>query len=125
MPVAAVRGVDINYEVLGERGPWVALQPGGRRGLVGVRPLAEKIADAARRGGMEAVCRTEHFAEVISSNPANRERLMGLEPQRFIAVMEEWRRAFNKGAHHAVIGLSPAELRSLTMPACIIPGNDR
>jgi hypothetical protein len=24
-----------------------------------------------------------------------------------------------------VIGLSPAELRSLTMPACIIPGNDR
>ena len=32
MPVATVRGVDINYEVLGERGPWVALQPGGRRG---------------------------------------------------------------------------------------------
>jgi hypothetical protein len=27
MPVATVRGVDINYEVLGERGPWVALQP--------------------------------------------------------------------------------------------------
>ena len=24
-----------------------------------------------------------------------------------------------------MIGLSPAELRSMTMPACIIPGNDR
>ena len=50
---------------------------------------------------------------------------MALEPQRFIAVMEAWRRAFNEGAQHPVIGLSPAELRSLTMPACIIPGNDR
>ena len=37
MPVATVRGVDINYEVLGERGPWVALQPGGRRALAGVK----------------------------------------------------------------------------------------
>ena len=30
MPVATVRGVEINYQVLGDRGPWVALQPGGR-----------------------------------------------------------------------------------------------
>jgi hypothetical protein len=29
MPVATVRGVEINYLVLGEQGPWVALQPGG------------------------------------------------------------------------------------------------
>src|SRR5271167_3490321 len=172
MPVATVRDIDINYQVLGDRGPWVALQPGGRRGLVGVKPLAERIAEAgarvliydrrncgasgvsfdggnseneiwaedlrellsqldalpafiggsssgcrlallmalrhpadvsglllwrvtggayaaqrlvenyytqfieaAERGGMEAVCRTEHFGEVIASNPANRERL--------------------------------------------------
>ena len=39
MPQATIRGVEINYEVLGERGPWVALQPGGRRGLEGVKPL--------------------------------------------------------------------------------------
>lgn len=222
MPVATIRGVDINYQVLGERGPWVALQPGGRRGLVGVRSLAEKIAeagcrvlvydrrncgasgvsfdggnseneiwaedlhallseldavpayiggsssgcrlalltalrhpadvrglllwrvtggayaaerlvqnyytqfvDAARAGGMEAVCRSEHFSEVIANNPANRARLLAIEPQRFIAVMEDWRRAFNEGARHPVIGVSPAQLRSLTMPACIVPGNDR
>jgi Aldehyde dehydrogenase family len=77
------------------------------------------------KAGMEAVCRTEHFSELIESNPANRARLMALEPERFIGIMEEWRRAFNEGAHHPVIGLSPAELRSMTMPACIIPGNDR
>jgi pimeloyl-ACP methyl ester carboxylesterase len=221
MPVETVRGVDINYEILGERGPWVALQPGGRRALAGVKSLGEKIAeggcrvlvydrrncgasgvsfeggnseneiwvedlrtllaqldalpayiggsssgcrlallmalrhpgdvrglllwrvtggshaaqrlaenyytqfiDAAQKGGMEAVCRTEHFGELIGRNPANRARLMALEPQRFIATMEAWRAAFNDGAQHPVIGLSPAELRSLTMPACIIPGND-
>ena len=49
MPVATVRGVDVHYEVLGERGPWVALQPGGRRGLTGVKSLGEKIAEAGCR----------------------------------------------------------------------------
>jgi hypothetical protein len=39
--------------------------------------------------------------------------------------MERWRQSFNEGADHPVIGLSPAQLRSMTMPACIIPGNDR
>ena len=222
MPVATVRGVEINYEVLGERGPWVALQPGGRRGLVGVKPLGQKIAEAgnrvlvydrrncgasgisfdgghseneiwaddlhellsqldarpafiggsssgcrlallaalrhpadlrglllwrvtggayaarrlvenyytqfieaAERGGMEAVCCTEHFSELIASNRANRARLLSIGAERFIAVMNEWRRSFNEGADHPVIGISPAELRSLTVPACIVPGNDR
>ena len=228
MPVTAIRGVDINYRVLGERGPWLALQPGGRRGLGGVESLAEKIAEAgnrvviydrrncgasgvsfdgggaqdksrseneiwaedlrelllhldalpafiggsssgcrlalllalrhpaavrglllwrvtggayaagrltlnyytqfiemAQRGGMAAVVESEHFGEVIKANPANRGRLAGMRVEEFIAVMERWRRAFNEGAEHPVIGLSPAELRSMTMPACIVPGNDR
>jgi pimeloyl-ACP methyl ester carboxylesterase len=222
MPIATVRGVEINYEVLGERGPWVALQPGGRRGLVGVKSLGQKIAEAghrvlvydrrncgasgisfeggdsenevwaedlhklllqldaapafiggsssgcrlallaalrhpadvrglllwrvtggafaaqrlvqnyytqfieaAERGGMEAVCATEHFGELIASNPANRERLLSMSVERFVAVMTAWRQSFNEGADHPVIGISPAELRSLTMPACVIPGNDR
>jgi pimeloyl-ACP methyl ester carboxylesterase len=222
MPVTTIRGVEINYQVLGEGGPWVALQPGGRRGLVGVKSLGEKIAEAghrvlvydrrncgasgisfdggnsenevwaedlhelllqldaapafiggsssgcrlallaallhpadlrglllwrvtggayaarrlvqnyytqfieaAERGGIEAVCRTEHFAEVIANNPANRARLASMDVGRFVTVMSEWRRSFNQGAEHPVIGISPAELRSLTVPACIIPGNDR
>jgi pimeloyl-ACP methyl ester carboxylesterase len=222
MPVTTVRGVEINYEVLGERGPWVALQPGGRRGLVGVKSLGQKLAEAGHRvvvydrrncgasgisfdggnseneawaedlhelllrldaapafiggsssgcrlallaalrhpadvrglllwrvtggafaaqrlaqsyytqfieaaeqSGMEAVCRTEHFSELIASNPANRARLLSMGAERFIAVMNAWRRSFNEGAEYPVLGLSPAELRSMTIPACIIPGNDR
>jgi len=222
MPVAAIRGLDINYRVLGDRGPWLALQPGGRRGLGGVETLAEKIAEAGNRvviydrrncgasgisfdggnseneiwaedlrellshldalpafiggsssgcrlalllalhhpaavrglllwrvtggayaaqrlalnyytqfiemaqaGGMEAVCGSEHFSEVIKANPANRARLTAIGAENFIAVMERWRRSFSEGADHPVIGLSPSELRSMKMPACIIPGNDR
>ncbi len=44
MPVAQVRGVSLNYQVLGTHGPWVALSPGGRRALDHVRPLAQHLA---------------------------------------------------------------------------------
>src|SRR5260370_11376598 len=49
MPIANVRGVAINYEILGDRGPFVALQPGGRRAGSALRPLAAKIAEAGNR----------------------------------------------------------------------------
>ena len=220
MPIANIRGVAINYEILGEIGPFVALQPGGRRAGSSLRPLAEKIAeagyrvliydrrntgasgvaidgesenqewaddlhellretdarpafvggsssgcrlalllalqhpqavrglllwrvtggahatehltnqyytshiDAARRGGMAAVCKLDHWSEVIGINPQVRDALTAYDPQDFIARMDRWRQAFQAGADHPVIGLSPAELRSMTMPACIAPGMD-
>ncbi len=49
MPIATIRGVHINYQVLGEHGPWVALSPGGRRDLGAVLPLAEQVAAAGYR----------------------------------------------------------------------------
>src|SRR5712692_11763128 len=49
MPTASVRGVTINYRIVGDRGPWVALSPGGRRDLGGVVPLAEQVAAAGYR----------------------------------------------------------------------------
>jgi pimeloyl-ACP methyl ester carboxylesterase len=82
-------------------------------------------AGGTEAGGMDAVCRSEHFAAVIAANPADRPRLMAIEVKDFVAVMERWRRSFNEGADYPVIGLSPAELGSMTMPACIIPGNDQ
>jgi pimeloyl-ACP methyl ester carboxylesterase len=220
MPVTSIRGIDINYEILGDRGPWVALQPGGRRAGASLRPLAAKIAEAGHRvliydrrncgasgiavdgeseneewaedlhellmkldalpayvggsssgcrlalilalrrpadvrglllwrvtggehaavhlanqyygshieaaksGGMAAVCAMEHWREVIAANPASRAALMAMDPADFISRMERWRQSFNAGAEHPVIGLSPAELRGMEMPACIVPGKD-
>ena len=221
MPIASVRGVNINYQILGDRGPWVALSPGGRRDLGGVLPLAELVAkagyrvlihdrrncgasdvviegeeseyeiwaddlhellgklgalpafvggsssgcrlsllfalrypeavralllwrvtggpfaaqrlahnyygqfiEAARQGGMAAVCDTEFFRERIASNPANRGRLLAMDPKRFIDVMDHWREYFIRDADLPVIGASEADLRSITVPVCVIPGND-
>src|SRR5215472_16840893 len=49
MPIAHVRGININYEVLGTSGPWIALSPGGRRALDNVKSLAQHVADAGYR----------------------------------------------------------------------------
>ena len=44
MPYATVRGVQINYKILGTEGPWVALTPGGRREYKEVEDLATRVA---------------------------------------------------------------------------------
>jgi pimeloyl-ACP methyl ester carboxylesterase len=221
MPLATVRGAAIHYVVVGEKGPWVSLSPGGRRELAAVRPLGERIARAgyrvllhdrrncgasdvvidgdeseydiwaddlhalmreldalpahiggsssgcrmsilfalrhpeavrslllwrvtggrvaaehlarqyysdfielAERGGMAAVCDSEFFRERIAQRPENRERLMSMDTRRFISVMSHWREYFIAGADQPVIGASEAELRSIRVPACIVPGND-
>ena len=222
MPLTKVRGVAIHFEVLGARGPWVALSPGGRRPLEGVKPLAQRVAGAGYRvlihdrrncgasditiggsapeneiwaddlhellgqlkalpaivgggssgcrlalllalrhpkavsglllwrvtggrfaaqrlaeqyygqfikaaetGGMTAVCAMEHWKERIDARPANRGTLMKMDPQRFIAAMSEWRQYFLKGGDQPVLGASETDLKSIQVPACVIPGNDR
>jgi pimeloyl-ACP methyl ester carboxylesterase len=221
MPRAQVRGVHINYQVEGDRGPWVALSPGGRRDMGGVLPIAERMAaagyrvlihdrrncgasdvviegeeseyeiwaddlfellsqlgglpaviggsssgcrmsllfalrhpeavralllwrvtggkfaaerlahtyygqfiEAAQHGGMQAVCDTEFFAERIAENPGAREYLLGLDVQRFSGVMDNWRGYFLRGADLPVIGVTEEGLRSIPVPACVVPGND-
>jgi pimeloyl-ACP methyl ester carboxylesterase len=49
MPIVNVRGVHINYKILGNRGPWVALSPGGRRDISGIELLAGKVAERGYR----------------------------------------------------------------------------
>ena len=44
MPNATVRGLNINYEVIGDDGPWVALITGGRRGYQEFIALANRLA---------------------------------------------------------------------------------
>jgi len=221
MPIAKVRGVNMNYKILGDRGPWVALSPGGRRDISGIELLASCVAErghrvvifdrrncgasdvvidgvdseyeiwaddihellrqlgalpavvggsssgcrtallfalrhpeavralllwrvtggrfacerlaqeyygqymaAAKQGGMAAVCEMEHWKERIAARPENRAALMKMAPERFIAVMSHWRDYFLKGADLPVIGATEEELKSIGVPACIVPGND-
>jgi pimeloyl-ACP methyl ester carboxylesterase len=80
---------------------------------------------AAEQGGIAAVCETEHFAAMIRANPANRDRLLALGAEGFIAGMERWLTGFREGAGYPVAGISPDAMRRLTVPALIVPGNDR
>lgn len=80
--------------------------------------------EAARTGGMAAVCEMEHWKERIEARPENRSALMRMTPERFIAQMSHWREYFVRGADLPVIGATEEELATIRVPACIIPGND-
>jgi len=222
MPYAHARGVSINYQVLGDSGPWVALSPGGRRPLEAVKSIAARVCAAgyrvlihdrrncgssdvvidggepeseqwaldldalleqlgagavavggassgarlalllalrrparvralvlwrvsggpfaaarlaeeyygryikvAERGGMPAICETEHFRDRIAARPANRDRLLAMDPAHFIRVMTRWRGSLLETGADPVLGAGEPELRSLRIPCCIFPGNDR
>jgi pimeloyl-ACP methyl ester carboxylesterase len=222
MPVATVRGAKLSYQVLGDRGPWIALSPGGRREAKGLESIGRALAglgyrvllhdrrncgasdlvfddktpeyeiwaedlhellgqlgalpaviggsssgcrlsllfalkypsdvralllwrvtggayaanrlaqnyygqyaEMARDGGMAAVCASEHFAARIAARPEHRQTLMAMDPIRFAEVMEGWDRSFRKAAETPIIGASEQELRSIRVPACIVPGFDK
>lgn len=46
---ATINGASLNYEILGNSGPWVAISPGGRRAIAAIHSLAQRIADAGYR----------------------------------------------------------------------------
>jgi pimeloyl-ACP methyl ester carboxylesterase len=222
MPLLNIRDVNIHYRIVGERGPWLALITGGRRGFTEFVALAEKIAArgirvllhdrrntgasdviidgtdgeeeiwtddlyellgklgarpavvggassgartsiitylrhpdavralflmrltggefaagrlpemyygqfirAAREGGMAAVCATEQYQERIAANPGNRERLMRMDPKRYVEVMSRWLEIFTRGPVSPMYGVTQAQLGSIRVPAVVIPGNDK
>lgn len=49
MPEAVVRGIHINYEVIGSSGPWIALTPGSRRSYGELVDLSKAIASSGYR----------------------------------------------------------------------------
>ena len=111
--------------------------PGAVRGLLLMRITGGAFAagrlpnmyygqfiEAAHHGGMAAVCATEQYQERIAANPANRERLMAMDPQRYIAVMQHWLDMFLRGPRAPVLGMSEEALRSIRVPTIVVPGND-
>jgi pimeloyl-ACP methyl ester carboxylesterase len=111
--------------------------PGAVRGLLlwrvtGGREAVDRLAEEyygqyirmARTGGMQAICDSEHFRACIEARPANRERLMRLDPKQFISIMTCWRERFLESASLPIVGATEDDLRSIPVPACVIAGND-
>ncbi len=80
---------------------------------------------AAEKGGMAAVCATEQYQERIAGNPSNRDRLMAMDPKKYIEVMTRWLAKFNAGIHLDVMGVTTEQLNSIKVPTIVIPGNDK
>lgn len=79
---------------------------------------------AAQRAGMAAVADTPYWSERIAANPANRDRLLALDPQDFIATMKRWMSAFYHRGDSALTGVTDDQLRTIAVPALIFEGND-
>jgi pimeloyl-ACP methyl ester carboxylesterase len=80
---------------------------------------------AAQQGGMAAVCATEQYQERIQANPQTGERLMAMDPQRYIKVMSNWREQFIESTKLEVFGMTKEDLNSIAVPTVLIPGNDQ
>ncbi len=80
---------------------------------------------AAEEGGMAAVCATEMYQARIAANPATRERMMNMDPAKFITVMKQWLGIFMAGPKEPLIAIGEDELRAIKKPVIVIPGNDK
>jgi pimeloyl-ACP methyl ester carboxylesterase len=80
---------------------------------------------AAQEGGMAAVCAIEQYQERIAANPQTRDRLMAMDPKQYIKVMSNWQDQFIESTKMEVFGMTEADLRSISVPTVVIPGNDQ
>ena len=76
-------------------------------------------ADAAWHGGMEAVAALDQWQETIASNPANRERILAMDRQEFIDVMDRWMVAYCPCDDSLVPGLTAADVARLDVPILV------
>jgi pimeloyl-ACP methyl ester carboxylesterase len=74
---------------------------------------------AAWHGGMEAVADLPEWAEVLERNPANRQRFLDLDPQQFIATMEQWMVAYCPCGDELIPGLPDADARTFDVPTLV------
>lgn len=80
---------------------------------------------AAKEGGMEGVCNTLPYQERLALNPRNRPYLMAMNPDDYIAVMENWLQKFLEGPRSPVMGMEESELSQFHLPVLVVPGNDK
>jgi pimeloyl-ACP methyl ester carboxylesterase len=96
---------------------WIS---GGVYGLMalGVYYCGESLV-AAWNGGMEAVVELPEWTEVLTRNPANRQRFLDQDPKEFVATMERWMKAYCPCGDELVPGLRDSDARALGLPALV------
>jgi pimeloyl-ACP methyl ester carboxylesterase len=83
-----------------------------------------QYVEAAQQGGMDEVCRTDHFKDLIEIDASRRAEIMAWDQQRFIEVMSRWQAELESGVNDPMLGASAAALKAIDFPVCVLPGND-
>jgi pimeloyl-ACP methyl ester carboxylesterase len=78
--------------------------------------------EVAYKEGMEGVLRTPFFAERAEQNPANRERLLAMNPRLFISIMRDWQDFLL--VNQPVAGATEEEMRTIRVPTMLVAGGD-
>lgn len=96
---------------------------GGDFGLLYL-PLTYNIPfiEMARRGGMEAVAQMPQLADQLQSNPRNRDHLLGIDPEEFIATMKRWLRAYIPRDDTPMPGITVENLAAIAAPTLVFRG---
>jgi pimeloyl-ACP methyl ester carboxylesterase len=81
---------------------------------------------AALRQGMEGVVEIDRFAGSIKQNPANRARLLAMDPLQFVRQMAYWDAFFSTSGDLPVAGCraTAEEWASIKAPAIVTGGTD-
>lgn len=73
----------------------------------------------ASRGGMAAVLQATSWAENLAHNPSAKDKLLAMDPDQFIAVMQRWAAAYVPSDISPVPGMKPVDFARLTMPTIV------
>jgi pimeloyl-ACP methyl ester carboxylesterase len=93
---------------------------GGVTGLIGLgMHYCNPSIRAAWHGGMAAVADLPEWAEVQRRNPGNRDRLLGLDREQFIATMERWMLAYCPCGDDLVPGLPARQAAEFDRPVLV------
>ncbi len=76
-------------------------------------------AEAAWRGGMEAVVELEQWHEVLQRNPGNRARFLAMDREEFLDVMDRWMVAYCPCDDSLVPGLDARDAADLAVPILV------
>jgi pimeloyl-ACP methyl ester carboxylesterase len=81
---------------------------------------------AALRQGMEGVVEIDRFAASIAQSPANRTRLLAMEPAQFVRQMAYWEAFFDTSGDLPIAGCraTEEEWASIKVPAIVTGGAD-
>jgi pimeloyl-ACP methyl ester carboxylesterase len=112
--ITALRHPDVTRKILGW---WLS------GGVYGTMILAMTynlpFMATALTGGMTGVADMPQWAETIAANPGNRQRLLDMDVEEFLAVMDRWLRAFVPEEGKPIPGVTSEQFASIDVPTVI------